>query len=298
MRVIAVDESRKMNVTGIDNHQLTDLPIVTCGGVINTSKGEVIAIFHQYADIKTGRSIQSSGQLEHFKNRVFDQSIKVDGLQCIITPYSRVIPLDVKNGLPYMKIRPYTDEEWDSLSHITMTGDNPWNPKCLDAEISSGSEWENFVYGRINHVTDSAVDSYGRYKYSAIDPSDIMVAMAIHSNTDMLSNIPISYEIHKRVVTLVKNYDHLRKYFLHLPSETTAKTYGNSTQYARYLPPQLGATIRDTYKSPFPALNVKRQNEAVATTDTFSCDTAAVGLVPTWHNSSSDENHFSSAFMV
>jgi hypothetical protein len=68
MRVIAVDESRKMNVTGIDNHQLTDLPIVSCGGVINTSKGEVIAIFHQYADIKTGRSIHSSGQLEHFKN--------------------------------------------------------------------------------------------------------------------------------------------------------------------------------------------------------------------------------------
>jgi hypothetical protein len=66
MRVIAIDKSRKMNVTGIDNHQLTDLPIVTSGGVINTSKGEVIAIFHQYADIKTGRSIHTSGQLEHF----------------------------------------------------------------------------------------------------------------------------------------------------------------------------------------------------------------------------------------
>ncbi len=157
------------------------------------SKGEVIAIFHQYADIKGGWSIHLSEQLEHFKNRIFDQSIKVDGLQCIITPYSHVIPLDIKNGLPYMKIHPYTDEEWDSLPHITMTGDNPWNPKCLDAEITSGSGWENFEYDRLKHVTDSAVDSYGRYKYRAIDPSDIMVAIAIHSNTDMLSHIPRSY---------------------------------------------------------------------------------------------------------
>jgi hypothetical protein len=92
-----------------------------------------------------------------------------------------------------MKIHPYTDEEWDSLPHITMTGDNPWNPKCLDAEITSGSGWENFEYDRLKHVTDSAVDSYGRYKYRAIDPSDIMVAIAIHSNTDMLSHIPRSY---------------------------------------------------------------------------------------------------------
>jgi hypothetical protein len=173
-----------------------------------------------------------------------------------------------------MKIRPYTDEEWDSLPQITMTGDNPWNPKCLDAKITSGSGWENLVYDRLNHVTDSTVDSYGRY--CAIDPSDIMIAMAIHSNTDMLSHIPISYEIYKRVVPPVKNYDQLRKFFLHLPSDTIAKTYANSTQYHARYRPQLGATICDTYKSPFPALNVKRHNKAVAT-DTFSCDTAAVG---------------------
>ncbi len=161
---------------------------------------EVIAIFHQNVDIKTGHSIHSSGQLEYFKNHVFaDQSIKVDSLQCIITPpNSHAIPLDIKNGLPaHMKIRPYTDsKEWDLLPHVIMTGDTLLgNPKCSDAEISVlGSGWENFVYDHLHHLTDSALDSYSpHYKHQAINPSDIMVAMAIKANTCISTTVaPVS----------------------------------------------------------------------------------------------------------
>jgi hypothetical protein len=55
--------------------------------------------------------IHSSGQLEWYKQEVDDKSIKVGGNQRIKTLDGYVIPLDVKSGLPYVKMRPYTDKE-------------------------------------------------------------------------------------------------------------------------------------------------------------------------------------------
>ncbi|KAG7358363.1 hypothetical protein IV203_014951 [Nitzschia inconspicua] len=55
---------RTVNVEGIDNHQLVDIPIVTAGGVTQTHKGPAIAIFHQYAYTGRSKSIHSSAQLE------------------------------------------------------------------------------------------------------------------------------------------------------------------------------------------------------------------------------------------
>ena len=40
---------RKADVTGIDAHKLDDLPIVTCLGLIITTRGPAIAVMHQYA---------------------------------------------------------------------------------------------------------------------------------------------------------------------------------------------------------------------------------------------------------
>ena len=52
---------RFVDVQGIDNHQLVDIPIVTAGAVINTQKGEVIAVMNQYAYPGKGKTIHSSG---------------------------------------------------------------------------------------------------------------------------------------------------------------------------------------------------------------------------------------------
>jgi len=61
-----------VDVQGINNHQMTDIPIATVGGVINTQHDEVIAIMHQYAYTGIGTSIHSSVQLEWYKNDVND----------------------------------------------------------------------------------------------------------------------------------------------------------------------------------------------------------------------------------
>ena len=63
---------RQVDVQGIDNHQITNIPIVTAAGVVNTQRGEVILIMHQYAYIPNGKTIHSAGQLEHHGIRVDD----------------------------------------------------------------------------------------------------------------------------------------------------------------------------------------------------------------------------------
>ena len=58
---------RQVDVQGIDNHQITNIQIVTAGGVTRTQRGEVILILNQYAYVGKGTSIHSSPQMESYK---------------------------------------------------------------------------------------------------------------------------------------------------------------------------------------------------------------------------------------
>ena len=109
VRIIA-KTGRQVDTQGINNHRITDIPIVTTGGVVSTQKGEVIAIMHQYAYVGQGKTIHSCTQLEAHKQTVHDKSKKVGGKQWIETLDGYIIPLNICQGLPYMTIRPYTDK--------------------------------------------------------------------------------------------------------------------------------------------------------------------------------------------
>jgi hypothetical protein len=77
---------RHVDVRGIDEHQIVDIPIVTAGAVMDSQRGPVIGIMHQYAYTKKGKTIHSCCQLEWFKNDVNDRSVKLPvGLQRILT---------------------------------------------------------------------------------------------------------------------------------------------------------------------------------------------------------------------
>ena len=87
VRVIARTD-RKVNMSGIDNHQMTNLSIVSTGGVVQANCGEVIIIMHQYTHVpQNGKTIHSAIQLESFGTNVDDQSLKLkQGTQTITTP--------------------------------------------------------------------------------------------------------------------------------------------------------------------------------------------------------------------
>jgi hypothetical protein len=63
------------------------------------------------------------------------------------------------------------------------------------------------------------------------------------------------------------DYDKLRPLFGWMPTKTVKKTFETTIQYARM---PNGTILKKHYKSPFPALNVKRRDEPVATDTVFS----------------------------
>ena len=91
MRVIHTTP-RKINIVGIDDHELTGLNVVTAATLSDTQKGPIIGVFHEYAHLGKGRSIHAASQMEWFNCQVDDRS-KLLGY---------VIPLSIESGLVYM----------------------------------------------------------------------------------------------------------------------------------------------------------------------------------------------------
>jgi hypothetical protein len=56
--------------------------------------------------------------------------MKVGGKQCIRTN-DGYIPLDIINGLPYLKMQPPNDAEMNALPHVIFTSGDEWNPTIL-----------------------------------------------------------------------------------------------------------------------------------------------------------------------
>ena len=78
---------RTVDVQGIDNHQLTDIPLVTAGAVVATQCGNVILIMHQYAHMPQGKTIHSAIQLEHFKQQVDDRARAMSFLSTFVAVF-------------------------------------------------------------------------------------------------------------------------------------------------------------------------------------------------------------------
>jgi hypothetical protein len=121
--------SRTVDIKGIDNHHVNNIGIGTVGGVVNTQKGPVIDIMHQYALLGKGASIHSPSQLEWYKNDVNDKSVHVPGgIQRLTTLDGYVIPLIIKDGLARLDIRQHTDHEYETLPHVVLTSEVEWDP--------------------------------------------------------------------------------------------------------------------------------------------------------------------------
>jgi hypothetical protein len=139
-----IDKSlHSVHIQGIDDHMIKDIPIGTVSAVVNTQRGEVIAIMHQYVYTGKGGTIHSSGQLKWCGNDVNDRSIKIEGgTQRLTTPDGYVIPIDVRCGLPYIMMRPFTDEEFEELpAHVVWTSEDAWDPPSLDSVICNDPNW-------------------------------------------------------------------------------------------------------------------------------------------------------------
>jgi len=139
---VYMKHGRVVDVRGIDDHELTALPLVDATAKVETQHGDAIIVLRQYAYLGLGRTIHSSGQIEHFKNKVHDRSRTVGGKQCIKTLDGYLIPINIIAGLPYINMCAHTDDEFERLPHVILTGGHEWNPSVIDYHLTSQADWK------------------------------------------------------------------------------------------------------------------------------------------------------------
>ena len=159
MRVIHTTP-RKIN--GIDDHELTGLNVVTAVALLDTQKGPIIGVFHEYAHLGKGRSIHAAGQMEWFNCQVDDRSKLVGGAQRIKTFEGYVIPLSIDSGLVYMhNMRIPTDHDLQNYPHVFFTSPNIWDTSVLDHGIPQSLLEDINQDCDASLLQDSIVDAYG-----------------------------------------------------------------------------------------------------------------------------------------
>ena len=344
-----------LDVNGIAQNKLNGLQLCDCAAKGMTTRGPVILLMGSYAYLGKDRTIHSKGQMEHFGLIVDDKSMKVGGTQCIKTPEGYIIPLDIKNGLAYLKMEKFTDEEWKTLPHVHLTATKPWNPKVLDNVLSEREDWPEILKELDQGLIDSPFDEFGNYKkrepvylvdikdddkpsdkdyapdsdsdseddsfdYDTDDDLDLDAllgkpdygdqtegelhsteqgerylkncfkaasdlntgyfletdTLATEDETDFSSDDDSNSGQHiAKAESTPKpvDYEKYRPYFLHVPKEKVKKTFDATTRYATNV--MSGKNILQTTNSPYPALNIPRRNEPVAT-DTIYAEVPAV----------------------
>ena len=137
-RIMEKSTTRSVTVTGVTDGVI-DSPLCTASAVVSVmdedgKMKDVVLIMHQYATKPDGNTIHSKVQLEHMGLVVHDTPAAHGGYQMVITREGYIIPLQVKDGLCYMKMRPPTDEELSSLPHVIMTSEGKQLPLGKDCQ--------------------------------------------------------------------------------------------------------------------------------------------------------------------
>ena len=273
---------RCADVSGINNHTLKSLPIATVAGVVQTHIGPVCLIMHQYAYLGTGKTIHSSVQIEQFGSEVNDKSLKIKGgKQSITTIDGYVIPLQIRGGLAHMDMHPPSNDEFEELPHVFLTSDEEWDPHTMDNELNL-DEWldarmeANDLPG-INEYGDNRFDAQGYYngnrelRIDSLFFFDANEEFPIETLEDVIDSIKYSTNFND-VNSNVPQFDLLRPLFAYAPADVIKRTWDVSTRYARYIERY---SFKKHFKSRFPAANVPRRHEPVAS-DTVYSDTPAI----------------------
>ena len=153
---------RKINIVGIDDHELTGLNVVTAAALLDTQKGPIIGVFHEYAHLGKGRSIHAAGQMEWFNCQVDDRSKLVGGAQRIKTSEGYVIPLSIESGLVFMhSMRIPTDHDLQHYPHVFFTSPDIWDTSVLDHGIPQSLLEDINQHPDASLLQDSIFDAYG-----------------------------------------------------------------------------------------------------------------------------------------
>ena len=272
MRVIHKTH-RKINIQGIDNHEVTGLDVVTAATLLNTSQGKVIGIFNEYAYLGKGSSIHSSGHLEWFKTNVDEKSVKVGGTQLITTLDGYSAPLLIKDGLAYAtSLGKPTDQDMDTYPHVFFTSPDEWDPSVLDHDPPhldglDPSQVPDQPFG------DPMFDAYGDFNKRIIANLNILLD-APPEDYGSYTEISSVFTAHFHQSSPQEpDWNALCPFFAWTSPSSIKDTFNVTTRHGTA--PHTQDYIKKHFKSRNPVFNIPRRSEAVAT-DTIFSDTPAV----------------------
>ena len=199
------------------------------------------------------------------------------------------------------------------MPHVVWTSDSLWDPSVLDNVISDDNDWKrNVNVPRLERPFNDYGNYTGREYVGMEEERDGIEALVYdtsnlnaqdkfdHRKPAFLQDIELfdddndDYEIieycddilvrfkENKMLSVNANerklsdnkYKELRPCFLYNSKEVIERTLEATTQYGRSI--LSGPLMRNTYRSPFPANNVLRRHEPVAT-DTVKASVAAIG---------------------
>ena len=157
---------RYVDVFGLAGHKEKQLQIVTAQALIHTQKGEVVAIFHQMALLGKGKSILSCIQMEDYGAVINDRPRTLSNGKQRIVMDDYQVPLEFKNGLPYLHCRKPTKHEVANLPHVIFTADVDWDPTKYDSPIGKMEDWYD---NSIDYVdNDDPLDAVGEHSHRVV----------------------------------------------------------------------------------------------------------------------------------
>ena len=260
---------RKINIQGIDSHDITGLDVVTAATLLNTSQGKVIAIFNEYAYLGKGSSIHSSGQLEWFKTIVDEKSVNVGGTHLI----TKSVPVLIKEGLAYAtSLGGPTEQDMDTYPHVFFTSPDKWDPSVLDHDPPpldglDPSQVPDQTFG------DPMFDAYGDFNECIIATLNTLLDAPpgdCGSYTEISS--VFTANLHQSSPQ-EPDWNALCPVFAWTSPSSIQDTFNVTTRHGTA--PHTQDYMKKHFKSRNPVFNIPRCSEAVAT-DTIDSDTPAV----------------------
>jgi hypothetical protein len=193
---------------------------------------------------------------------------------CAVSPQfdGFIIPMSLRNGLPYIPMRSYTDKEFNSLPHVIMTGQRKWDSLVLDEElVDCSEEWFDAVTTQVKEDDiDQCFDNVGNYRHGHIVTSTYTRE---NQEEDVFHDAQILIESCNHQIKPGKvDYEKPQPKLGWAPIDVIQRTFDATTQFVKI---PMSNLLRKTFQSPNPAVNVPRRNEPVAT-DTIFLDATAI----------------------
>ena len=281
---------RKANLVGYDERSTkkSNLDICTLATRVQShpEKPPIILVAHEMVynpgsntTLISEYQVRNNGCVIDSVSKKHRKSLSGDkGTQTFYPRDDYPVPFTLKRGLMGFQIQEPTQEEIDSLEHIVITTDHPWNPSThSDDAISIDFHAQNTTSGQNLAALADHVDSViSKSDSKFFDPSDDEVLIPNIGTTVMcpLFGNETHHSVSANATTTWHRTDYksldpeqVQPYLAWRPLDVVKKTLEKTTQLAKMI---VRFPLRRHVKARFKWNNVTRIQETVSTDPLFS----------------------------